>query len=72
VKVFVAGGTGAIGGHAIPALVGEGHRVAAIARTPDKATALASRGAEAIVGRLGETDMLRRPATEMAELANHR
>ena len=29
-KVFVTGGTGAIGGHAVPALVGQGHTVTAL------------------------------------------
>jgi uncharacterized protein YbjT (DUF2867 family) len=39
-RVFVAGGTGAIGSHVIPALVREGHAVSALARTPEKAAAL--------------------------------
>ncbi len=30
-RVFVAGGTGAVGGHAIPTLVREGHSVTALA-----------------------------------------
>lgn len=47
-KVFVAGGTGAIGGHAIPALIREGHEVAALARTPEKAARLAQQGAEPV------------------------
>jgi nucleoside-diphosphate-sugar epimerase len=44
-RVFVAGGTGAVGGHAIPALVREGHLVTALARTPEKAAALIAQGA---------------------------
>jgi nucleoside-diphosphate-sugar epimerase len=44
-RVFVAGGTGAIGGHVIPALVGEGHAVTALARTPAKVAALTAQGA---------------------------
>jgi len=44
-KVFVAGGTGAIGGHAVPALVHQGHTVTALARTPEKAAALAAQQA---------------------------
>jgi nucleoside-diphosphate-sugar epimerase len=44
-KVFVTGGTGAIGGHVIPALIDEGHTVSALARTPDKAAALTKQGA---------------------------
>src|SRR5215217_443607 len=44
-KVFVAGGTGAVGGHAVPALVQQGHTVTALARTPEKAAALAAQQA---------------------------
>ncbi len=44
-RVFVTGGTGAIGGHAVPALVHAGHSVTALARTPDKAAALRAHGA---------------------------
>ena len=47
-NVFVAGGTGAIGGHAIPALVGAGHTVTALARTPKKAAALAKQGVQPV------------------------
>jgi nucleoside-diphosphate-sugar epimerase len=44
-RVFVAGGTGAVGGYAIPALVRAGHSVTALARTPEKAAALTAQGA---------------------------
>jgi nucleoside-diphosphate-sugar epimerase len=44
-SVFVTGGTGAVGGHAIPALVQQGHTVTALARMPAKAAALAAQGA---------------------------
>ena len=44
-RVFVAGGTGAVGGHTIPALVRKGHSVTALARTPQKAAALTAQGA---------------------------
>jgi nucleoside-diphosphate-sugar epimerase len=47
-RVFVTGGTGAIGGHVIPVLVGEGHTVTALARTPEKAGVLTKQGAKAI------------------------
>lgn len=47
-KVFVAGATGAIGGHAIPALIREGHEVTALARTPEKAARLAEQGAKPV------------------------
>ena len=44
--VFVLGGTGAIGGHAVPALVEAGHHVSALARTEAKADVLRRQGAE--------------------------
>ena len=48
-KIFVAGGTGAIGRHAVPALVRAGHTVTALARTPEKAVALAKQGADPVM-----------------------
>lgn len=48
-KVFVAGATGAIGRHAVPALVRAGHEVTALARTPEKAALLSKRGATPIM-----------------------
>jgi nucleoside-diphosphate-sugar epimerase len=47
-RVFVTGGTGAIGGHTIEALVQQGHTVTALARTPAKAAALTAQGATAV------------------------
>lgn len=47
-RVFVTGGTGAIGGQVIPALVREGHTVTALARTPEKAAVLTAQGATAV------------------------
>jgi nucleoside-diphosphate-sugar epimerase len=44
-RVFVTGGTGAIGGHAVPALITAGHEVTALARTPEKAARLTRQGA---------------------------
>jgi nucleoside-diphosphate-sugar epimerase len=44
-KVFVTGGTGALGRPTIPALISAGHTVTALARTPAKAAALAGQGA---------------------------
>lgn len=44
-RVFVTGGTGAIGSHAVPALVAAGHAVTALARTPAKAAVLGQQGA---------------------------
>jgi nucleoside-diphosphate-sugar epimerase len=44
-KVFVTGGTGAIGGYVLPALVEAGHEVTALARGEDKAAWVESQGA---------------------------
>jgi nucleoside-diphosphate-sugar epimerase len=44
-KVFLAGGTGAIGRHAVPALVAAGHDVTAVARSDEKALVLSEQGA---------------------------
>ena len=44
-RVFLLGGTGAIGGHALPALVAAGHAVSALVRTPEKATTVRAQGA---------------------------
>lgn len=47
-RVFVTGGTGALGGHVVPALVEAGHSVTALARTPEKAATLVGQGATAV------------------------
>jgi nucleoside-diphosphate-sugar epimerase len=49
VKVFVFGGTGAIGGHAVPALLAAGHQVSALARAAKKAAILRGQGAEPVM-----------------------
>jgi nucleoside-diphosphate-sugar epimerase len=47
-KVFVAGGTGAIGSHAVSALIAAGHTVTALARSAEKAARLSEQGAEPV------------------------
>lgn len=47
-RVFVAGGTGAIGRHAVPALLREGHAVRALARSEERAHRLSAQGAEPV------------------------
>ena len=47
-RVFVTGGTGAIGGYAVPALVAAGHDVCALARSDAAASALRAHGAAPI------------------------
>lgn len=59
-KVFVLGGTGAIGGHAVPALVAAGHQVRALARSPAKAAVLRRQGAEPVEVSIFDRDGLAR------------
>lgn len=49
-RVFVIGGTGALGPHAIRALLDEGHEMTALARSDHKAGALARMGAIPVFG----------------------
>jgi nucleoside-diphosphate-sugar epimerase len=60
-KVFVAGGSGAIGRHLVPALVGRGHDVVATTTTPAKAAALEAAGARPLV-----VDLLDEPGVARA------
>lgn len=48
-RVFVAGGAGALGGHLVPRLVAEGHEVAATTRSSAKLSMIRSWGATAMV-----------------------
>jgi nucleoside-diphosphate-sugar epimerase len=48
-RVFVAGGTGALGVHLIPALIADGHTVTASTRAAGKAADLAAAGAVPVV-----------------------
>lgn len=58
VRVFVTGGTGAIGGHAVPALLAAGHAVSALARNADKAERLRRQGATPVGVSLLDRDAL--------------
>jgi nucleoside-diphosphate-sugar epimerase len=57
-RVFVTGGTGAIGRHTVPALVAAGHEVTALARGTDKAATLTAQGATAVHASLFDVDAL--------------
>ncbi len=57
-KVAVTGATGVIGISAVSALTAAGHDVAALARTPEKATLLRELGASPTVGGLGDRETL--------------
>ncbi|SDY96821.1 Nucleoside-diphosphate-sugar epimerase [Amycolatopsis xylanica] len=57
-KVFVTGGTGAIGGHVIPTLIAAGHEVSALARSPEKAAVLTGQGAKPVSVSIFDTKAL--------------
>jgi nucleoside-diphosphate-sugar epimerase len=48
-RIFLAGASGVIGARLIPLLTGDGHAVAGMTRTPEKAAALKALGAEPVV-----------------------
>jgi nucleoside-diphosphate-sugar epimerase len=58
-KVFVAGGTGAIGGHAVSALVRSGHQVTVLARTPEKAALLSKLGVRPVMASIFDRGALK-------------
>ena len=55
-KVFIAGGTGAIGRPLIKELLGRGHAVVALTRSPEKAQALLDAGVEPAVADVFDAD----------------
>src|SRR3954466_9427837 len=58
-KIFVAGGTGAIGRPLIAKLLGEGHAVVALTRSQEKAQALAEQGIEPAISDVFDTDAVK-------------
>jgi uncharacterized protein YbjT (DUF2867 family) len=59
VRIFVAGATGVIGVRLVPLLVADGHEVAGMTRSPDKADFLRGLGADPIVCDAYEAEALR-------------
>ena len=57
-RVFFAGASGVIGRTLLPRLVEEGHEVAALTRTPDKAKALREAGGEPVVADVLDAEAL--------------
>jgi nucleoside-diphosphate-sugar epimerase len=49
VRIFIAGASGVIGTRLVPLLIKEGHTVAGMTRSPDKASLLRTLGAEVVV-----------------------
>jgi nucleoside-diphosphate-sugar epimerase len=63
-RVFVTGATGFIGSAVAKELIAAGHQVSGLARSPDKAKALAATGAEVVMGSLEDLDLLKRAAAQ--------
>jgi nucleoside-diphosphate-sugar epimerase len=60
-KYFVTGATGFIGGEIVKQLVGRGHKVVALVRSPDKATMLKALGIEMHQGDITDRETLKVP-----------
>ena len=57
-RVFVTGSTGWVGSVLVDELLGVGHQVLGLSRSEEKATALAGKGAEVLLGTLDDLDLL--------------
>ncbi|MFC9660493.1 NAD-dependent epimerase/dehydratase family protein [Nocardia sp. NPDC127606] len=57
-RIFLAGATGVIGSRLLPLLVGAGHEVAGLTRSPSKAAAVRASGATAVVHDVYDADGL--------------
>jgi nucleoside-diphosphate-sugar epimerase len=62
-KYFVTGATGFIGGEIVKQLIGRGHKVVALVRSPDKATMLKALGVEIHPGDITDRETLKTPMT---------
>jgi nucleoside-diphosphate-sugar epimerase len=58
-KIFIAGGTGAIGRPLIAEFLGKGHTVVALTRSPEKAQALAAQGVEPAIADVFDADAVK-------------
>jgi nucleoside-diphosphate-sugar epimerase len=58
-KIFIAGGTGAIGHPLIAELLAQGHALVALTRSPEKAQALVKRGIEPAIADVFDTDAIK-------------
>src|SRR6187431_3509563 len=62
-KYFVTGATGFIGGEIVKQLVGRGHKVVALVRSPGKAAILKALGVEIHLGDITDRETLKAPMT---------
>lgn len=60
-RYFVTGATGFLGSELVKQLIGRGHRIAALIRTPAKATLLKTLGVELFTGDITDRESLRAP-----------
>src|SRR4051794_10688505 len=58
-KIFVAGGTGAIGRPLSAELLAKGHALVALTRSPEKAQALVQQGIEPAIADVFDTDAIK-------------
>ena len=58
-KIFVAGGTGAIGRPLIAELLAKGHALVALTRSPEKAQALVEQGIEPAIADVFDADAVK-------------
>jgi nucleoside-diphosphate-sugar epimerase len=71
-RIFLAGASGVIGARLIPLLVGDGHEVAGMTRSPGKTAALRELGAEPVVCDVFDPDELTKAVTDFGpELVMH-
>jgi nucleoside-diphosphate-sugar epimerase len=71
-RIFLAGATGVIGLRLVPLLVGDGHEVAGMTRSPHKVQLLREHGAEPVVCDVFDAGALTRAVTAFApELVMH-
>lgn len=61
--VFVTGATGWVGSAVVDDLIRAGHRVTGLARSPEKAVALAATGATVVSGTVDDLELLQRSAS---------
>ena len=62
-KYFVTGATGFIGGEIVKQLIGRGHKVVALVRSPAKASMLKALGVEIHAGDITDRETLTAPMT---------